>query len=76
MCDSSSLKPSMVAVRVVTAPVYGESYSSWSCWRSDDQAQDELIRGGEMSMELILTMMCCWAGRRPMPDHCSDGLRR
>lgn len=53
VCEGPSWNPSKVAVRVVTAPVYGESYSSVSCSRSDAHAQDELMSGGDMFKVLI-----------------------
>lgn len=56
VCEGPSWNPSKVAVRVVTAPVYGESYNSVSCSRSDTHAQDELMSGGDMFKVLIVTM--------------------
>jgi hypothetical protein len=38
-----------VAVLVVTAPVKGESNSSWSCFCSDAQGEELFMRGGEMA---------------------------
>lgn len=54
---SFSEKPFNVAVRVVIAPVLGQSYKVCNCAKSDAQAQDELRRGGVISMVLILTML-------------------
>lgn len=52
----SSLNPLSVAVRVVIPPVYWHSYKYVSCWRSEDQAHDELRRGGLISIVLMVAM--------------------
>jgi len=44
-------------VRVVMAPVYGDSYRSVSCCKPDDQAQEVLMSGGSTSMVFTETMM-------------------
>lgn len=51
-----SLNPWSVAVRVVTAPVCGESYRARSCSRSEAHRHDELSNGGMISTVCILTM--------------------
>lgn len=56
VCSDVSLKPSSVAVLVVTAPVKEESNSSWSWFCSDAQGEELFMRGGEMTNLRIAAM--------------------
>lgn len=58
-----SAKPFSVAVRVVTAPVYSHEYSSCNCFPSEAQAQDELIKGGEIFSLCMIVIMAVVYGR-------------
>jgi len=49
VCSDVSLKPVSVAVLVVTAPVWGQSKSSRSWFRSDAQGEELFMRGGEIT---------------------------
>lgn len=57
VCEASWSKPPSVAVRVVTAPVKGQSNRAASWNSSEAHAQEVFMRGGEMVMFRMATMM-------------------
>ncbi len=69
MFASFSPYPFKVPVRVVTAPIHGQSYSSRSCVYSEAHAHDALSTGGSISRVLMRTM-----ARKMMGLVCTGGL--
>jgi len=73
VCSDVSLKPVSVAVLVVTAPVWRQSKSSRSWFRSDAQGEELFMRGGEMTS---LRMTAIGGRRRKQKQKLRNGTRR